>query len=526
MKNFSKSYILVLLIAGTCYLSSTVYASSPKEDNPFVWKPKTTSVSVFKNGLGFFMHEGDAQLYNGWCFGTRIPPATFVTLAIFSHNTNECVDIVGAGKSQVIAFDGIDAPDTREARVSILKAYTNLNISITYKTKENQRTAAGSLNSVNASYAIIDTAGTLTAVYIHEITQVELLGLPLRVHVAHDSGTIPAASRIGMAYLRKGIAWLPEYTLSIHDETNAELALKGTLINEADDLFHCTVNFVVGVPHFTHSDYMSPIAIGQAIRTIGASVAPRQIMTQISNRAAMFSNNGQSSQVNIVERAVSDTGGSIQSTLGILPQLKGPGSTDYTVYTQKDLTVRKGEKAIVSLFRHRIQYSHIYRWNTSGKMKHFFVLHNTTPTAWTTGPCLGIDGQRPLTEDILYYTPTGGRAELEVSSAINIANTTNEKEIERKLKAYSPSHNKYFFDLVTVEGTIQLRNFEKKPCTIVITAPVTGKPITASDDGALVLNTKELRLKDRKGTITWNITIAPSEAKTITYRYERYVPSN
>jgi hypothetical protein len=510
-------------------LSAAVYAAIEEDVNPFVWKPKTTSVTVFKNGLGFFMREGNTRLYNGWCFGTQIPPATFGTLAIFSHNTNELVDIVGAGKSQVIAFDGIDAPDTHEARISILKAYTNLNVSITYKTQKTQRIATGSLDSVNDSYVIIDASGTLTAVPLDDITQAELLGLPLRVHVAHDNGSTPASSHIGMAYLRKGIAWLPEYTLSIRDETNAVLSLKGTLINEADDLIRCNVNFVVGVPHFVHSDYLSPVAIGQAIRTIAASVAPRQIMSQVSNRAALFSNNDVSfqptSQVNIVERAVSDTGGNIQSTLGNLPQMAGPGSSDYTVYTQKDLTVRQGEKAIVSLFRHQVRYSHIYRWNTSNKMKHYFVLHNTTPTAWTTGPCLGIDGERPLTEDTLYYTPSGGRAELEVSTAINIGHTKSEKEIERKLKAHEPSHN-CFFDLVTVGGTIQLRNYEKKPCTIVITAPVPGNPITASDDGALSLDTKELRLKERKGTIEWNITLDPDEAKTITYRYERYVPSN
>ena len=187
--------------------------------------------------------------------------------------------------------------------------------------------------------------------------------------------------------------------------------------------------------------------------------------------------------------------------------------------------MRKGEKAIVSLFRHRIQYSHIYRWNTTGKMKHYFVLHNTTPTAWTTGPCLGIDGERPLTEDIMYYTPSGGRAELEVSTAINIGHTTREEEIERKLKAHEPANNR-FFDLVIVEGTILLRNFEKKPCTIAITAPVPGKPVTASENGTHSLDTKELRLKERKGSIAWNITLASNEAKTITYRYERYVPSN
>ena len=75
-----------------------------------------------------------------------------------------------------------------------------------------------------------------------------------------------------MAYLRKGITWIPEYTLKILDEDNAELTLRGTLVNEAEDLIHTDVHLVVGVPHFVHTEYMAPIAVGQVIRTIGAAV--------------------------------------------------------------------------------------------------------------------------------------------------------------------------------------------------------------------------------------------------------------
>jgi len=37
-----------------------------------------------------------------------------------------------------------------------------------------------------------------------------------------------------MAYLRKGITWIPEYTLKVIDDETAELTLRGTLVNEAE----------------------------------------------------------------------------------------------------------------------------------------------------------------------------------------------------------------------------------------------------------------------------------------------------
>ena len=61
-----------------------------------------------------------------------------------------------------------------------------------------------------------------------------------------------------MAYLRKGITWIPDYTLKVLDDDNAELTLRGTIVNEAEDLIHTDVHLVVGVPHFVHTEYMAP----------------------------------------------------------------------------------------------------------------------------------------------------------------------------------------------------------------------------------------------------------------------------
>ena len=103
-------------------------------------------------------------------------------------------------------------------------------------------------------------------------------------------------------------------------------------------------------------------------------------------------------------------------TLGNLPQIELAGGSDYTVYTKKDLTVRRGERAIVTLFVKKINYSHIYRWSPPAMMEHFLVLHNDTDTAWTTGPCLATSGDQPLSEDLLKYTPRGGNCEIPVTA--------------------------------------------------------------------------------------------------------------
>ena len=99
---------------------------------------------------------------------------------------------------------------------------------------------------------------------------------------------------------------------------------------------------------------------------MGGPGVPPQVMSQMMNRAAIVRNDyqaAQGDQPNVVEQPVDGRGGDLGKALGNLPQMEGAAATDYTVYTKKDLTLRRGEKAILTLFVKKIRYSHIYRWS-------------------------------------------------------------------------------------------------------------------------------------------------------------------
>ncbi len=523
----------VVMLAATSWqppaLAAEQAATAAEDDNPHLWKPRTKSVAVFKNGLGFFMREGEVQVRDGWCVARHIPPAAFGTLAIYAHDAKETVDVVGSGPGEVVEFDDRDAPTDVAAKRARLQASKNLKVQLQYKYKDQQRTAAGKLVSVGPEFVVLDSGSNSFAVPLEGITRMQILDLPLRIHLLSEAEKPQQKTTLGMAYLRKGITWIPEYTLKVIDDKTAELTLRGTLVNEAEDLIHSDVHLVVGVPHFVHTQYMAPIAVGQVIRTIGAAVAPQAVRTQIMNRAAIASNAITSGQFDrpagVVEQPVGDAGGDLGKALGNLPQMDGAAATDYTVYTKKDLTLRRGEKAIITLFRRKITYSHIYRWSPPKRMEHSLVLHNRSDTAWTTGPCLAISAERPLSEDLLKYTPKGGNGELPVTAAINIAHDKSEREIDRKLKAHSPARDVHL-DLVTLEGTLKLRNFEKRTVDIVIYNPVAGKPIEADHQGVISVDPTKLQLLERAGSIRWHVKLEPGEERTLTYQYERYVKSH
>ena len=513
---------LCLAAGAVCGVAASGPAEPPPE-NPYRWDPKVESVTVFKNGLGFFLRRGDAALRDGWCVSGAVPPASFGTLAVYAHGEDETVDIVGCGPGEVVEFDGRDQPDSGDARRARLAASKHLMLQLTYRQDGRERTAAGRLVSVGDDYVVLEAEDNALAVPLDGLLRMQTLEQPLRLHVAADSGKAPERATLGMAYLRKGITWIPEYTLTLRDEQTAELVLRGTLVNEAEDLVHADVNFVVGVPHFLHTDFLAPVAVGQVIRTIGAAVAPREVMSQIMNRAAVATDT-RAEGLSVVDQPVPAQTRDLRESTGNLPQWEGAGASDFTVYTRKDLTIRRGEKAIVTLFVKRVRYTHLYRWAPPGDLQHLLVLQNDSDTAWTTGPCLVASEGNALSEDLLKYVPKGGRGELLVTTAINVATDRKEKETERALKAHQPSSN-YFLDLVTLDGELMLRNYGDQPADIAVELRLAGRPLTVSDDGAILLDTEKLKLLDRCGVVTWRVTVRPGQSKPLSYRYERYVES-
>jgi len=292
-----ETQILALAIALICLLTATLVeaqvssSKQPEEENPHLWKPHVESVAVFKNGLGFFIRQGEVGLRDGWCVAQQVPPAAFGTLAIYSLNEDHLVDIVGSGPGEIVDFDGKDAPKDTAYKRSRLEASKNLRVQLTYKHKKCRPNGGRQACFGKARSSLSSRIRTTSfAVPVEGVSRIQILDLPVRLHVESEAEEAPKETTLGMAYLRKGITWIPEYTLKVLDETTAELMLRGTLVNEAEDLIHCDIHFVVGVPHFLHTDYMAPIAVGQVIRTIGAAVAPRQIATQIMSRAAITSN--------------------------------------------------------------------------------------------------------------------------------------------------------------------------------------------------------------------------------------------
>jgi hypothetical protein len=531
------SIVIVPLFAMFVTGHALASTKTDSEENPYVWKPKTTSVSVFKNGYGFFTREGEVELKGGWGHANEVPPAAFGTLAIYAANPQQLVDVVGVGAGEMISFEEMAESIRDTSRKATLEASLSMKVKLVSRTGSQSQEVTGSLKAISGGYAVVEQTNGAAAIPLEAIVSMQRVDLPLRFHVVEETGTVSERVDLHMAYLRSGIVWIPEYTLKIIDESTAELTLRGTLVNEAEDLHDCDVHFVVGVPHFVHSEMLSPVAIGQILRSIGSAIPtagiPLQNMSQVMNRAVIANDfdNGR------LDASVATSGAGTETfkeLLGTLPPSDAAGAGDYSVYSKKGVTVRKGERAVITLMSKRISYGHQYAWTpgsvgrgdgASEDLVHRLVLENSTETPWTTGPCLALSGNQPLSEDILRYTPVRAKGELTVTTAINIAKSITESEVDRKLKAHEPQPNS-FLDLVTLRGTVQLKSFESKPVSIRVTRSVQGRPLDATSNGSIRMDSEKLRLVERAGQIEWSVELQPGKTTELSYTYERFVPSH
>ena len=99
----------------------------------------------------------------------------------------------------------MDAPKDAATKQARLQGCKLLKVQLTYTQKDNDRTATGQLISVGTEFAVLENESSTLAVPMAGIKRLQVLELPLRVHVARPAGAPPERATLGMAYLRKGI---------------------------------------------------------------------------------------------------------------------------------------------------------------------------------------------------------------------------------------------------------------------------------------------------------------------------------
>lgn len=516
--------------------------------------PKTVSVAAFKDGLAFVVRQGEIPLYGGMGRISPIPQAALGTLWLSPGTPGSRLD-------EVVAYRYKIAGERAIASIGeILQANVGKTVTVTYQMKEytgevvglqepERGTAKGNLIARYAgpqpeeNYLLLRVEKRLVALPLGGIT---MASLPEDA-VLHESTEQPgealrfkvkggsAKEKLTMGYLERGLGWTPSYLVTLGDDKDAHITMQAVVTNDAEDIEDAELFFVVGVPNFAYSNTLSPMSLQQSL-TAFLQNAERE-----AGSAGRFSNAlaGQAVAFDMAAKA---------APISLTPsvsEMSGAPEEDLFLYKREGVTLAKGERASYNVFAGDVGYEHIYSWEVEDQPRvdaygnvisrnpnmedanrvesvwHAIRLKNSTRFPWTSAPAMVIAGDKPVSQDTLPYTPKGATSTLRITIATDIRASHEEREIARQQDI---NHRRgYNYDLVTVEGTLKVKNYKTKAVQLSIGKTLRGKVEFQSDGGKAVQLGDGIEGDNPRSRLSWEITLKPGEERVVSYRYKIWV---
>lgn len=360
-----------------------------------------------------------------------------------------------------------------------------------------------------------------------------------------------AAQNVSLMYFVPGIRWIPTYRAMLPDEKaaqrEAQLALQAELLNEAEDLIDVPLDLVVGVPNFRFKNTISPFSLEATLRNALAQAAPQLMGQSNSMSNAMFTQ-----RIAEVRRPANPAPANV-GDIALPPELTAAGSQDLFLYHLPKLTLKKGHRAAVPIFSAAVASRDIYSWDlrlmrndnavaptgsgqnsplvlSKNEIWHQVELINRTQLPWTTGAAMLMQGYQPLAQELLTYTPSGGRVQVPVTVSVDTRGTYTEKETGRTLKALRWSG--YDYARIEMEGTVSVTNSKKIPAEVHIHCRMGGLVSEASHDGQIETNAFDRSdwtdysghpAVNNSSTVHWTLTVKPGETVTTNVKYHYFL---
>jgi hypothetical protein len=222
-----------------------------------------------------------------------------------------------------------------------------------------------------------------------------------------------------------------------------------------------------------------------------------------------------------------------------MSELPGVQAEDLFFYRQPNVTLKKGERGFYMLFTARSEYSHLYTLDlpdqVSGNVDyrpipapmppdvwHSIKFKNTSNQPLTTAPATVYKDGRILGQDTIRYTSVGAEQLLRMTKAMDVQTEAFEEEVARQRQALQVP-NQVPYDLVTLRGTIQVRNRKSEPIQMRIVKELTGEIVSSEGNPKIVGTAKGLREINPRQRLEWGPQVAAGQTLTLTYTYRLYV---
>lgn len=449
---------------------------------------KLKSVAVFRDGYGFFTREGQVKLENGWATTNFVPTAIRGTVWVYSLDPADHIDTLITTHENRISFTKPGELRTK------LKDKIGLDFSI--ELNSGQR-FDGKLNRLLDDMLLLQVGAAYNAIPYDSIRSVTLTGYPIKVKLTTKDPSKVAT--LGIAYLQEGVKWEPSYVLDL-TKGKATLSLRASMQNTTESLTGTDVLFVVGSPFIANRGISDMIALtpGQAVKV----EAKKDSLDRDKE----------------VQRADPDA---VAPKAAEQVPVAGEEAGELYYYKKPGLDLAPNDVAMVSIFDADVPIHPTFEWNADGEeVLYLLNIKNTTRQPLTTGTVFVVEDKRPIGQDTVKYTPSGGSAELHLARGIGLHVEKREAEVKRGAPV---TIGKTSFIPVTLTGTLTVTNYRQTDADVHIAKTLRGKASDLSDGGKIkdtqILNGEPNPIND----VEWTIKVAPGAAKTITYTVVTYM---
>ncbi len=351
---------------------------------------------------------------------------------------------------------------------------------------------------------------------------------------------------VSIMYFRPGIRWIPTYRVSLNDKKEkktAGVSLQAEMLNEAEDLENVPVDIVVGVPNFRFRGTPSPLVLEATLRNALAEAAP-DLMGNPSNS---LSNAMYSQRSSEFRRDQAHANAAEQGVVALPGELTAAGAQDLFVYNLPKITLGKGERIAVPIFSAEVPYRDLYTWDvhltkhdndtspsggapatgsatksplmlSKNEVWHQILLTNNTNLPWTTGAVMIMQGNQPLAQELLTYTPPKDEVRVPVTVSVDTRGSLTEKETARALKSFQWDGVEYA--RIAKEMKLDLCNNKPEAIEAEITLRVGGKVDKTSHDGDVTLGAFDPAdwvqynghpAVNNSSTVVWKVKLKPGD---------------
>jgi len=366
---------------------------------------------------------------------------------------------------------------------------------------------------------------------------------------------------VGMAYVQRGIRWIPSYRVDIDGNGKAVLKLQACMINELADLNDVKTHLVIGVPTFAFKEVVDPISFQEAVASLSSH------FRSDNSTAYSFSNAIMSQRAMYPYESRSEPS-PLGEQLNLGPELKGTEkSEDLFVFTVDHITLKKGQRLVMPLAEFTLSYEDVYkvdisfapplemRQNFNNEQQlmlarlfhapnavHKIRIKNDSEYPLTTAPATILKEGRVLAQGMMTYTAIGNKGDLELTTAVNIGVKSSNEQISQTPNA--ANWNGHSFSKIEMRGTIELTNFSDKPVTLQVRRSVLGsmdegshdavvKQMGNSYDGYVFEDAQPVWWSwcswpwwwyhfNTLGQADWTVELAPKESQTLTYNWHYF----